>query len=281
MLWFKKNSAALHDVNGDRVAPVPLQVELDKNICAHKLNQLIEAAEERGGLEQYIEALNTKHHLFQDALSASELPELDAEGFAILLDAVFPARRKLPTGTDAVSHEALLKQMSILMHGRENVSERMGSFADLFATDNRKIKRAAWDFAAEALHFFAPGKYPLMTRWVWDSGSVSGALREFIRSNDGMSDVPISNEPGQFEAARVWLAEQIAEQGYYRDVPFMVDLLLAQAYADYFIAMSSGVGMMAGEFGGRIEPIDFICKLLGIEAGKRSGRLRVKQNVIH
>jgi len=39
---------------------------------------------------------------------------------------------------------------------------------------------AAWDFAAEVLHFHAPERYPLMTRWVWDETTQSGALRELV-----------------------------------------------------------------------------------------------------
>jgi hypothetical protein len=84
-----------------------------------------------------------------------------------------------------------------------------------------------------------------------------------------MPEVPIDGRPGTYEAGRQWLAEVLTESGFYRDLPFMIDLLQAQAYSDYVKAMSSGVGLIDAEFGGRQDPLEFLVKLLGIESRER------------
>ena len=139
-----------------------------------------------------------------------------------------------------------------------------------------KVRRAAWDFAAEALHFGDPVRYPLMTRWVWDEATQSGALREFIRGNDAMREIPFSNSPALFEGARVWLAARIAERGVYRDVPLWIDLVQAQAYAAYFRAFTEG--SLGADFARGVPAYEQLQKLLGIDAAPGASP-RVKKAV--
>ncbi len=82
-----------------------------------------------------------------------------------------------------------------------------------------------------------------------------------------------------FEGARAWLAEQIAEQGLYKDVPFWIDLVQAQAYSEYFRSMAEG--MLSADFGRGITPQEQLKKFLGIDAERKAGQSRVKRDVVH
>lgn len=280
MLWFKKQSSQQTVI--EQVMPGELKIALDETICGQKLQQLQANTAGYGGIDVFIESLSNKHRLFNEAIVAGA--QLEREAVQTLLDTVFTARRKLPKILSEVPHEIVVAQIQELMNGKAPLQERMQGFVDVIATEQRKMRGAAWDFAAELLHFAWPERYPLMSRWVWDVNSVSGAMREFIRANDSLPEIPIGSEPEQYEAGRLWLSERLSEHGYYRDVPFLIDLLLAQAYTDYVFAMSSGmgmVGMMGGEFGGKLEPIDFISKLLGVDAPRKTGDSRDEMLTVH
>jgi hypothetical protein len=49
----------------------------------------------------------------------------------------------------------------------------------------------------------------------------------------------------------------------------MIDLLQAQAYSEYVKSVSTGIGLVDAEFGGRQDPAEFVLKLLGVEARAR------------
>ena len=277
MLWLKKKSAT-PDESVASIEPVALEIEFDENIVASKLQQLVEGAGQRGGIEEFVIALQNKHELFQAALSASELTQSSLES---LLETIFSARRKLPEVLATIPLSVLDTQIRELLQGSAPLEQRLAEFVTLVGDDNRKIKRAAWDFATEIVHFNDPESVPLMSRWVWDQRVQSGAIREFIKANDTIPEIPAGDTAGHFEAARQALMQQLAKQGLYRDLPEMVNLLMAQAYTDYVMSMSSGMGMMGSEFGGKMEPIELIAKLLGIDPARSGGRSRIKQSQVH
>jgi len=201
--------------------------------------------------------------------------------FESVLETVFPARRRLPQVLAQIPLSVIDTQMRELIHGEALLEERIANFVALTGNEDRKINRAAWDLATEVVHFYDPEKYPLMSKWVWDQRVQSGASREFIRANDTMPNIPLGDTAGHFDAARQHLMQHLAAQGVYRDLPFMADLVMAQAYTDYVMAMSNGMGMMGSEFGGKMEPIEFIAKILGIEPARSGGRSRLKQSQVH
>ncbi len=277
MMWFKKSTPP-NPV--EAVSPVDLAVEFDAGILSDKLQQLLEAMNEGGGLEPFVQALRNKHTLFASTLSSEQLSGLTHDAFMLLLETVFPARRKLADELRALPQARLQELTRALIHGQGSVDERLLAFVDGLGGRERKTRRAAWDLGAELLHFCDPEAYPLMCRWVWDARVQSGALREFIRANDSLPEIPLGQEAAQFEAARRWFAEQLAEKGFYRDIPYLLDLVLAQAYADYVLAMSNGMGMMGSDFGAKMEPIEWVLKLLGIEP-ERPGKSRIKRTSVH
>lgn len=273
MLWYGRQADRR---DAELIEPAALKVPLDAEICRGKLQRLLDDLSDRGGVDAFVTSLGKKHELFRSVLAPEQVEAMDRGTLDTLLECVFTVRRRLPAALSRVSHETLLEAVKALLYGRENLAERMRAFVATVPDADRKMKRATWDFAAELLHFRAPEHYPLMTRWVWDPNTVSGALREFLRGNDTLRHIPIDDRPGTFEGARVWFAEQLAALGFYRDVHFVVDLLLAQAYGDYVRAMASGMGILSADFGAKNDPAELLAKLLGIDPARRSGRPRIK-----
>ncbi|MDH5300914.1 MAG: hypothetical protein OEW58_06075 [Gammaproteobacteria bacterium] len=277
MLWFKREP--LQRV--DHLEPAELRVSFDAGILESKLERLLDATAERGGIDVFLDALRGKQTLFTEALRTDVLLQMDAQSFQAVLDTVFPARRRLGDVVSSLSMDDWRQRTELLLRGKQSLSERLDNFVSVAAASNKKQQRALWDFAVELVHFNDPEHYPLMTRWIWDAKTQSGSLREFIRANDTMQTVDMGVAPEDFEAARLWIIGQLSEKGFYRDLPLLVDLVKAQAYADYVLAMSSGMGMMGSEFGGRMEPLDFVVKLLGIEPARNGGRSRLKAATVH
>lgn len=285
MLWFKRPPNLNSPEGGgptEVVAPVPLGVEMDARIFVQKFAVLMELFGTSGGVEPYLDALEHKSQLFRALLAEDRLEQFDMEGVETLLETVMPARKRLWPALERMGQDDLKAALRHLVYGEGPLEERLGAFVDRIpvgvagdAKAEKKLRRAAHDFAAEVLHFLDPKRYPLMTRWVWDQGTHSGAVRELVKGGDTLSSVPLGAAPGVYEAARVWIAEQLAAQGVYREAHFVVDLFLAHAYADYMRAMSSGMGLLNADFGGNADPLETVKRLLGIdESSRRESRIR-------
>ena len=290
MLWFKKRPDAAAAVSeADLIVPAVLSVSLDAAQFQQRFSALKHNAEEDGGIEAFISSLEAKHQLFSLLLKSEAIDQLTLEGVEALLETVFSARRRVYFAFAAMGTESAVAALKALLYGKEPLQDRMSRFSEIIAineADDKEVRklaaknrRALFDFGAELLHFSDPLKYPLMTRWVWDQNTVSGALREFIRGNDSMPDVPLGNSPETYEGARVWLAEQLAEQGLYKDVHYWIDLVLAQAYSEYFRSMAEG--MLSADFGRASGPADYVKKFLGIDAPAKLGMSRVKHDDAH
>ena len=287
MLWFKKQPEAEVKTGADEIIqPAALPIALDPGLFQHHLQSLVKVvteAETETGLDAYIASLNTKHELFKGALHPEVIDKLDLDGIAVLLEAVFSARRRIFLSLKELGEVKTRDAIRDLIYGALPLPERITVFVNILPSaagedkasikQHAKLARAMFDFAAEILHFNSPTQYPLMTRWVWDQATVSGALREFIRGNDSLTEIPLGSSPEMFEGARAWMAEQIAEQGIFRDVEFWIDLVLAQAYATYFRSMAEG--MLSADFGRSALPGDYIKKFLGLDELRHSGRSRV------
>jgi len=272
MLWFGKRAKS-EEGGHDRIVPATLEVDFYEDILTAKMRGLADASSHHGGLEVFVEALRNKHQLCATALDAATLPTLADDQLHTVSETVFAARRRLFPVFQEWGPDRLRGSLEELLHGQGPLLERLNGFSEqIEGTDKSSLKtrRALWDYGAELLHFRVPEQYPLMTRWVWDPKTMSGALREFIKNNDTMRDVPLKLTPEAIEGARVWLAERLNEAGYYRDVPFLVDLALAQAYADYSRAMSMTLGMIDAEFGAKHDPMELQAKLLGIDPHRRA-----------
>jgi hypothetical protein len=283
MLWLRKQPAGVPEALPDTIVPVELPVQFDEARFRSHMTALLEAARVDGGIEVYVDSLGAKQRQFAELLSVDAIGKLDDAGIEALLDAVFTARRKLHPVIAEMGSAAVVEALRDLSYGRGEVSARMRDFVSRLPIRDgegreargraARLRRAAHDFAAEALHFLDPIRYPLMARWVWDDGTSSGALREFVHNPDQANRLPLDTRPETFEAARTWIAGEIEAQGVYRDVPLWVDLVEAAAYTHYFRSMTGGV--LGSDFGRAGGPEENIKKLLGIEPRRRGGKTRV------
>lgn len=282
MLWFsKKQQQSVAPTAVNQIVPAQLPLALDATLFKQHCSRLLEIAAQDGGIESYLAALRAKQHAFTETLGRGEIGANDIE---MLLGCVFTARRRVYPALESVGMARAAGLLRDLVSGTLYPAERLQAFVDAMpgatGMDREsvkaaaKVRRAAWDFAAEALHFSDPVRYPLMSRWVWDEATQSGALREFVRGNDAIRDIPFNNSPATFEGARVWLAERIAEEGIYRDVPLWIDLVQAQAYTAYFRSFTEG--SLGADFARGVTQHEQLKKILGIDAAPGT-QLRVKK----
>jgi hypothetical protein len=268
MLWARKRQPEPAAV-ATAVVPAALAVVLDDRLFAQHFKSLLAAAEDRDGIEAWLDALAEKQRRLAVALGEGR--------FASVIDLVFGARRKLGHLAD---EPALAGAIAGLADDGVPLEARIA--ATLAATpagtgasreERRaaaKLRRAAHDLATECLHFRDPVRVPLMTRWVWDRATMSGALRELVAGGEAMRELPLENAPGTYEAARLWVQERVAAQGIYRDVHFWGDLVLASAYGHYFRAMTGGT--LGADFERGTHPSEQITGLLGIDRILRESR---------
>lgn len=279
MLWARKRPVQAPARNPADIMPAELPVALDVGVFGQHFQAFVETAAGGGGAEVYLERLTAKQRLCADTLASARGRELDIDSIARLLGFMFTARRHLMRTFEDLGARRCTDLLCDLGQLTVPPVNRMQRFVDAMPgaptpdpADRHaagRLRRAAWDFAAEIVHFSDPVRFPLMTHWVWDNRSQSGALREFIRGNDAMREIPFDNSAELHEGARVWLSERVLERGIYRDVPLWIDLVLAQAYVSYVRAIASG--SLGGEFGRGMEVPEQLSKLLGIDADK--GRL--------
>jgi len=244
--------------------------QLDAGRFAVHFSEFVSLADAGAGLQAYVEALETKHRLFAAALA--DPARLDLAQLESLLGTVFTARRKLYPAIESLGAEAFAARVAQLRAGEATIDQ----FCDALPMPEeraarRKLRGAAYDFAAELLHFGDPQAHPLATRWVWDASSASGALRELMRE-DGALEI-------DHAAARGWLYERIAEQGIWRDRHWLADLVLAMAYVTYFRAMTGGV--LGSDFTRASTPDEQLRKLLGLDAAGGRPRVRKSAATIH
>jgi hypothetical protein len=268
MLWARKRQPELPGAR-TAIAPAALAVAFDDRLFEGHFKALLAAAEDREGIEAWLDALGEKQRRLAVALEQGSL--------ASVIDLVFGARRKLG---HLAGESALASAVSALAD--DSVPLEASIAATLAATpvgagasrDERradaKLRRAAHDLATEILHFRDPVRVPLMTRWVWDRATMTGALRELVAGGEAMRDLPLENAPGTYEAARLWVQERIAGQGIFRDVHFWADLVLASAYGHYFRAMTGGT--LGADFERGTHPSEQITGLLGIDRILRESR---------
>ena len=263
--------------SADRITPAKLPFDLDAGLLKKSFYELEEAFEGQQGLADLIERLAEKSAVFRDTLSA-RTEALSEEELETLVERMFTARRKIWQAFDAVGSAKVGAAMSDLLTGHGSLVQRMQRFEEAVPATG-KAQRALRDVAAEVLHFTDPETYPLMTRWVWDQGTVSGAIREFIPGGDYLTDFPLGESPEMFEGVRVWMRDSLAELGVYRDLPYLMDVILAYQYSQYLRAMAEG--FLRSDFGGQSDFTEQIRKLLGVETQRRFGGSRLKRDGLH
>ena len=233
------------------------------------LEALVSRAEELGGVEAYVDALQIKSAMFRDALAK----EFTLKDFRTLCAHMSTVRRRIGQYAQPHWFEEMKKRIAGLFESREETDERMKRLCAAFPDDREH--RWVRDLAAELLHYADPERYPLMTRWVWDARSNTGVLRE-IWHGDDVDSIRIDVPDGY--ATILMLLEELSEyltaNGVFRDVLFYVDVLMAQVYAGY-IGERGGTYLRA-DFATPEDPMLHTRRILGLDGITQDGRTRLK-----
>lgn len=239
---------------------------------------LAESAEATGGVERYVGALALKASLFEEVLGKGRVAELSEAEFCDLAAFVTPVRRRIGAWLAANGFAGMRRRLAALLHGWSDVGTadaRIAAFVEGFPAD--RAHRWARDLAAEVLHFAAPERYPLMTRWIWDSRVGTGMLREIWFADDvDAVTIDVADDFATHRMLREELEGFLRDNGVFRDLPFYVDLLAAHIYAGY-INDRGGQYLRADFCGTAGDPMAHTRRLLGLDAiDSESGRTRLK-----
>ncbi len=238
---------------------------------------LVSSAEDTGGVERYVTALALKASLFEELLGKGHIDQLTETEFLDLAAFVTPARRRIGGWLAENSFDGLLPRLKLLLDGWSDTAsadDRIRRFVDTFPAD--RAHRWARDLAAEALHFTAPDRYPLMTRWVWDAGVGTGVLREIWHAED--VDAAVISAPDSyatFAVLRDELEGFLNGEGVFRDLPFYVDLLMSHIYSGYI--NDRGGQYLRSDFTTDGDPMNHTRRMLGLDAvNTETGRTRLR-----
>jgi hypothetical protein len=262
-------------------APAPVRPVLDLSgpKLRKALESLVESAEDSGGVERYVGALALKASLFEEVLGKGRVGELSEAEFCDLAAFITPVRRRIGPWLGRNGFSPLRKRMAALLDGWSDLGtadQRVRDFVAGYPADREH--RWVRDLAAEILHFIAPERYPLMTRWIWDARVNTGVLREIWHGDNAEAGaIPIADDFATFVTLRQELEGFLHENGVFRELPFCVDLLCAHVYAAY-INDKGGQYLHADFCGGaKGDAMAHTRRLLGLDAvDTESGRTRLK-----
>jgi hypothetical protein len=264
-----------------RGKPAPVAAPPVLDLSGPKLRaafeSLVDAAEPTGGVEGYIGALALKASLFEEMLGDGKAKGLTEGDFYNLAAFITPVRRRIGAWLGRSVFAAMQRRLEALLDGDVATGGcRLQNFVASFPADREH--RWTRDLAAEVLHFTAPARYPLTTRWVWDARVNTGVLREIWHS-DGpeVGVIAIDDDLATFVALRGELSEFLHGNGVFRDLPLYVDLLSAHIYAGY-INDTGGQYLHADFCGGaKGDAMAHTRRLLGLDAvDSETGRTRLK-----
>jgi hypothetical protein len=268
---------------GAHKAKAPVAVRPVLGLSGPKLRStlegLVDAAENTGGVERYVGALALKASLFEELLGKGRVDELTETEFYDLAAFVTPVRRRISGWLSRNGFAAMHSRLVALLDGWSDLGtadQRLGAFIASFPADREH--RWSRDLAAEVLHFTAPERYPLMTRWIWDARVNTGVLREIWHCDDSdQGSIPVGDSFVTFVTLREELERFLQDNGVFRDLPFYADLLCAHSYAAYI--NDKGGQYLRADFcgGGKEDSMAHTRRLLGLDAvDTDSGRTRLK-----
>ena len=127
----------------------------------------------RDELLSVAELLDAKAAGFQALLAEPGQPRaLDRSDLRRVLRSVFASRRRADAILDSVGPERLGATIDDLLHGPGPVTERFRAF-DAVLDEHPE---SGFDLPSELLHFTAPDRWWLWTRWMWDPRAGTGSL---------------------------------------------------------------------------------------------------------
>ncbi|MBT4044973.1 MAG: hypothetical protein HOF11_15850 [Rhodospirillaceae bacterium] len=229
-------------------------------------------AETYGGIERLLDAMAAKAEYFRSQLTGGAIDHLSDHALYDLA-AFMPSVRRRIAGAVAdhgIGHlRAALRGLLDKAQNPQHADERMAAFVQAFPMDRKH--RWVRDLAAEALHNIMPGTYPLMTRWIWDTGANTGVLREIWHSEDGvLGRLMVPDDYQTHVNLRDELVGFAINRGLASDPEFLVDLLCAQVYAGYI--GSQGASYLKADFSGPNDEFQYTLRMLGLDVADKDGR---------
>jgi len=259
-------------------APTGPVLDLSGPRLRRAFENLVESAEDSGGVERYVGALALKASLFEEILGKGRVGEMSETEFCDLAAFITPVRRRVGTWLAANDFAVMRRHLVALLDGWSDVTTtdaRLAAFVDSFPVD--RAHRWVRDLAAEVLHFTAPDRYPLMTRWMWDARVGTGVLREIWHADDiDAAEIAADDGFATHRMLRQELEGFLADNGVFRELAFYVDLLAAHVYAGY-INDRGGHYLKADACGPAGDAMAHTRRLLGLDAvDSETGRTRLK-----
>jgi hypothetical protein len=178
-----------------------------------------------------------------------------------ILRSVFSTRRKADAILDSVGPDRFGAAVDDLVHGDDVVSERFRAF-DAVMEDHAE---PGFDLPSELLHFTAPDRWWLWTRWMWDPRAGTGALA-LVTTEDFDLDGPDRGETYLRVGEAMAFVNETGKAVGFTDLGsglFGTDVFLACVYAVYMYTVLRL--RMTQEFN-RIVPElpDLVRRLLGV-----------------
>ena len=262
------------DVVKERTGPV---LDLSGPRLRRAFEHLVAAAEDTGGVERYVGALALKASLFEEILGKGRVAQMSQDEFLDLAAFITPVRRRIAGWIGDFGYAALHRRIIGLLEGWSDTSTadaRMKAFVESFPQD--KEHRWVRDLAAEILHFTAPDRYPLMTRWVWDERVGTGVLREIWFADDvDAARITADNSFATYATLQAELEGFLKDNGVFRDLPFYCDMLMAHVYSGYI--NDRGGQYLRSDFTGAGDAMLHTRRMLGLDAvDTETGRTRLK-----
>jgi hypothetical protein len=235
---------------------------------------MIKGSEDQGGIERYVDAVKLKSDMFQQAVGNGAAANLELETFKGLCTFMSTVRRRVGNWLTEETFADMREGIVELFNGEDNVDARIAGFCARFPND--KKHRWVRDLAAELLHNADPERVPLMTRWVWDAKSNTGVIREIWHGEDvDHMTIPVGDGYGTYLMLREELSQFLSDEGFFRDVLQYVDILCAQAYAQYIC--EQGGSYLRTDFSAPEDPMQHTRRLLGLDGVQAgSGKTRLK-----
>jgi hypothetical protein len=206
--------------------------------------------------------LDSKAAGFQALLGQpGQARKLDRADLRRVLRSIFSTRRRPDAILDSVGPERLGAAIDDLIHGPGVVTERFLAF-DAVMADHAE---PGFDLPSELLHFAAPDRWWLWTRWMWDPRAGTGSLA-LVTTEDFDFDAPDRGESYLRVGEAMAFVNETGKAVGFTDLGsglFGADVFLACVYAVYMYTVLRL--RMTQEFN-RIVPElpDLVRRLLGV-----------------
>lgn len=186
---------------------------------------------------------------------------MDRDALRGVLRQCFSTRRHADRILTSVGVPRLAGAVAELLHGPAGLASRFDAFTEVIAAAPEGVV----DLPGELLHFTQPDRYWLLTRWVWDPETETGALRLVTMDEVDLYGTTRGETYLRVGQALAFVEETGKAAGFTGMGPglFGADVFLASVYAIY---LHTVLGMrMTQEFTRLAPPVgELVRRLLGV-----------------